>query len=412
MPSSAILLLERDAAAGGVIHAVLTGVGYAVDRIEDAAEAIRRAPDHSLIVIDQVEDGTSPAALCQQIRSIPKLAAIPVLCICQSDDVEERIRFLEAGADDVMAKPFDARELDARVEALLLRFQRSQELGPATVHQPSPSQRSRHLVAVFSPKGGVGTTTIAVNVAVAHSRGRPGRVVIVDFARQFGQVATHLNVNPKQTLADLTRDEQSQREPELLRSYAAAHPSGLQVLAAPGSPELAELIEARHVATILDTASVAYDAVVVDAGSTLDERSLAILERADTVVLPVCPEIAALKAIHAFLEYVNVTGDETGSISARTTFVLNHIFAKEGLKMRDVESSIGARVGSILPYDPLLYLKAVNEGIPVVIGAIQSAPATALVNLAIAAFGNTTVGGPPAVEPGRRRRLGGLLKRT
>ena len=105
--------------------------------------------------------------------------------------------------------------------------------------------------------------------------------------------------------------------------------------------------------------------MVVDVGSNLDERSLAVLEAAEVVLLPVYPEISALRAVHAFLDYVN----EAGSIATKTTFVLNNMFAKELLKMRDVESGLGARVAPTLPYDPFLYLKAVNEGEPVVLGA-------------------------------------------
>ena len=129
-----------------------------------------------------------------------------------------------------------------------------------------------------------------------------------------------------------------------------------------------------HVERILETALLAYDAVVVDAGSTLDERSLAALERAEVVVLPVYPEISALKAVHSFLDYVN----EAGSISAKTTFVLNSMFAKEVLKMRDVEAGSGRRSSLTLPYDPFLYLKAVNEGNPVVLGAARTPVAAAL----------------------------------
>jgi pilus assembly protein CpaE len=406
VPSSAILLLEQDEVAGAVIRSVLTGVGYALETVTDAGEAIRRAPEHGLIIIDQVDGAKNAADICREVRETPALGTIPVLCICQGDDVEERIRFLEVGADDVMAKPFDARELEARVEALLLRFQRSRELSPSLMGDQGGQMRRS--VAVFSPKGGVGTTTVAVNIAAAHAADRPDRVLIVDLALQFGQVATHLNLAPRQTLADLARDEQSQREPELLRTYGARHPSGLRVLAAPGSPELAELVLPHHVERILETALATYDAIVIDAGSILNAHSIAALERAETVVVPVHPEVAAVKAVHSLLEYL----DETGSIRSKTTFVLNNAFPREILKLRDVESALGGKVTAQLPYDGFLYLKAVNEGNPVVLGAPRSMAAASLIALASAAFGDTGAGSSALQEGHRPSRFGGLRKRS
>ena len=158
-------------------------------------------------------------------------------------------------------------------------------------------KQQRRTVAVHSPSGGVGTTTIAANVATVVARQRPDRVALVDLHLQFGQVATHLNLNIKQSIADLARDEAAMREPELLKTYATRHNSGLHVFAAPTSPEQAELITAEHVDRILTTLLEAYESVVIDTGSWLDERTMTAFEHSETVILVACPEIGALKAL-------------------------------------------------------------------------------------------------------------------
>ena len=405
MPASTILLLEGDHSAYDSIVGILTGAGYTVTRTVDPDEALASASDHQLLIIDVATGPRSAIEICAQIRSTPALAQVPVMCVSASDDVEERIRFLEAGADDVMARPFDARELQARVEALLLRFQRSKDLAPVLSGDGLTVGRARRSVVVYSPKGGVGTTTIATNVAVAAAAKRPDRVVLIDLALQFGGVATHLNLRPRQTLADIVRDDSAMREPELLRGYTVRHDSGLHVLAAPAAPQSAETISAVHVGRILATALEGYDLLVVDAGSALDERVLTVLEAADTVILPVSAEIAALKAMHALLEYLS----GTRSVALKSMFVLNNPFAREILKLRDVESALGSKVAFELPYDPFLYLKAVNEGIPIVVGAARSAPAERLVRLSASAFGEDgLVAAPVAAEP---RKSGGLFRR-
>jgi pilus assembly protein CpaE len=407
VPASTILLIEADQASGETISGVLSGVGYTVTTIADADEALAKVADNQLVIIDVVSGSKTAFDLCREIRSTPSLAAIPVLCVGQSDDVEDRIRFLEAGADDVMAKPFDARELEARVEALLLRFQRSKDMSAVVSSDGVVVTRKRRMVAVHSPRGGVGTTTIATNIAIVAARHKPDRVALVDFHFQFGQVATHLNLDVKQSVADVARDDAAMREPELIRSYTTRHESGLHVLAAPTSPEQAELITAEHVDKILKTLLAAYDQVVIDAGSWLDERTMTTFEHADTVIFTICPEISALKALHSLLDYLN----EAGSVGAKSMFVLNNQFARELLRLRDVESALGQKVEMELPYDAFLYLKAVNEGVPIVLSAPKSIPAERLAKLSAAAFVPEGLAALPAGPEQQRKQSRFALRR-
>ena len=407
MPASTVLLIEADPASGETIAPVLTGVGYTVTISTDADDAFGKVADHQLVIIDVIRGDKSAADVCREIRATPALAAIPVLCVSQTDEVEERIRFLEAGADDVMAKPFDARELEARVEALLLRFQRSKDLTAVVSTDGITVSRPKRIVAVHSPKGGVGTSTVATNIAMAAAMRKPDRVVIVDLDLQFGQVATQLNVDPRQTLADVVRDEAALREAELLRTYATRHDSGLHVLASSTGPELADTITADHVDKLLTTLLDTYDQVVIDTGSWLDERTLRAFEHAETVLFVVNPEIAALKAVTALVEYLG----EAGTVAPKTTFVLNNTFGREILKARDIEQALGTKVGAELPYDPFLYLKAVNEGVPIVQGAPRSIAAERLVRLSSAAFGADGIVVPAATEERKQGSRFGFRRR-
>ena len=405
MPASTVLLLDTDPVAGESIAAMLSAAGYKVTLTADPDDAFTKVVEHQLVILDVTSGPKSAVEICREIRATPTLMAIPVMCIAATQEVEERIRFLEVGADDVMARPFDAREMEARVEALLLRFQRSKNLAPVVSTDGLTLGRARRTVAVYSPKGGVGTTTVAVNIAIAAVAARPDRVVLVDLALQFGGVATLLNLDPKQTIADVVRDEQSLREPELLRTYAMRHDSGLHVLAAPATPEAAVSITPVHVASILETLLEGYDLIVVDAGSTLDERVQSVFEAAESVILMVTPEIGALKAMHALLDYIG----ETGTVGLKSTFVLNDLFAREILKLRDVESFLGTKMAAELPYDAFLYLKAVNEGVPIVTGAPRSIPAARLIKLSSMAFGGGSSYPVPVVAV--EKKSGGLFRR-
>ena len=418
MPAS-ILILESPSTGAASLAPQLTTAGYSVTQTTNPDEAFALIVEQQLAVIDvgandgsgksgkaakaakDAEPAKSGIDLCREIRAIPAMAAVPILCVATSGDVEERIGFLEAGADDVIARPFDSREVEARVEALLLRFQRSKDMAPVISADGLTMARARRVVAVYSPKGGVGTTTIATNIAVVAAQRRPDRVVLVDLDLQFGGVATHLNLDPKQTLADIVRDGSALREPEFLRTYAMRHDSGLHVIAAPTAPEAAELITPTHIAALIGALLEGYESVVIDAGSVLDEKTLTVFEAAETIVLPVYPEIAALKAVHGLMDYLNTAG----SIEGKATFVLNNMFARDILKPRDIESALGTTITLDLPYDPFLYLKAVNEGVPIVLGAPRSPAAERLARVSAAAFGTDGLVVPPAAEQRKARRF-------
>jgi pilus assembly protein CpaE len=400
LPEPRVLLLDAESTGVNPIAVVLERLGHATKRVTDPLEAIRIAPEFQLVVVDHVGAGADPIQVCRELRATPEAATIPVLAVCQSDDVEERIKFLEAGADDAIAKPFDDRELEARVDALLLRFQRSTILGSAAVDQTAASGDVRRIIVVHSPKGGVGTTTIAVNLASILARSRPDRVAIVDLDFDFGQVATHLNLETRATLVDAVRDELSLRDPDALRTLLGRHASGLLVLPAPASPIETDgsapvTIDREAITTLVATLARALEYVVIDAGSGLDRRTEAVLEMADVIVIPVTAEFPALKAVHALLDHFA----ESGSIGGKTTFVLNGLYAREILKQSDIEGALGTKIAVELPYDAFLYLKAVNEGVPIVIGAPRTRPAERLERLAQLVTGEVQA----TVVPERKR---------
>ena len=405
-----ILLLATDRRFANSVVATLTKAGHSVLPVTTAQEFVGQAAQHAVLVIDGLPAGATAASVLADVRATPATAGIPVLCIAQSDDIEERIQFLEAGADDVLRKPFDPRELEALVEALARRVAHAR--GTSTALAPIGGTHRRRVVVVYSPKGGVGTTTIAANLAVLAAERQPDDTALIDLDLQFGQVATHLNLTVQESLLELSRDGAALQDAALFRTYATPHRSGVQVFAAPPGPGFASLFTAAQVDAIIDRASQAYQTVIIDAGSNLDEITLTAIARAETLVVPVIPEIPSLTAVHALLDNLN----EQGSMSGRTLFVLNHIFARKLLRLSNIEQALGVKIAADLPYDSLLYLKAVNEGVPLVSGAGRSAPSEQFRKLAITVLGREEVlvssTDATAVAEKKGRGLGGILTRN
>jgi pilus assembly protein CpaE len=380
MAETPILLLSSDPARVQILRAPLEVAGYRLAVVETLDAATAALGSHAILLIAEPLDSTAATA-CARIRATPALRGLAICVLTSSGDVESRVALIEAGADEVVPDDIDPRELDARIQALLVRSTRS--VVHTTATPDGAARRPRRSIAVFSPSGGVGTTTIAVNVAVALAAHSTGRVAIADMHLPFGQVATHLDIRPHRTIADLGRDDVALTDPSLLATYAERHASGLVVYAAPGTWDPASTLTPEMAVAFIETATLAHDRIVLDLGSAVDERTVAALARTDAILLPVRPEVAALRALHSFADALA----EHQIDMAKTVFVVNDLSGRESLRLKDVETALGRTPVAELPYDPLVYARAVNEGVPVVTGSPESAAAHALVRLASAAAG-------------------------
>jgi len=397
-----VLLLGN--ASSDAVARVLSQHGRFLTRVEDPDDAIRVAADHQIIVIDAVPPPRSIASVCRDVRAVEQLAEQPILAISPTDTVEDRIRLLEAGADDVMTRPVDERELDARIEALDLRFRRSKELRPSTSLMSSTRREGRRLIAVFSPKGGVGTTTVAVNLALAIAGRAPDQVALVDLAPIIGSVGSHLNLHPRMNVSDLGRDMLAIGDAESMKSYLEPY-GNLQVMTGSTGPAVASRVGADNIAPIAETVLLSMPVVVVDLGSQLDPRALALMEVADNLVVVVTAELPALQAVHAMLEYLH----ETGSSAPEATIVLNETFAPQMLTQADVEGALGRKIAVRIPHDAQLFQRAVNEGKPVVRAAGSSIPAQRYSELAALVQGEDA---PASASDRRRGRLSLFPRRS
>ncbi|MBA3779656.1 MAG: AAA family ATPase [Chloroflexi bacterium] len=405
MAANTVLLVENDRGTAEIVKSVLSRAGHTVEPVGDSEDVVREASRRDLVIIGSVPAPRNAIDICRDLRSDPGSSSVPILGVAQGTDAEERVALLEAGADDVMVRPVDPRELEARVEALLLRSRR--KWSARGLDGASAAGQQRRLIVFFSPKGGVGTTTAAVNVAVALAEAGRRRVAILDLDIQWGQVATHLNVSIRQSIAELLGDEAALSNPEDIAGYAQAHSSGLAVFPAPRRPESIDFVRVDPLRKMLATMPSLYDVIVVDAGSVLDQRAVTLFELADEVVFLVAPEMAGLNALQSMLEALY----QADAAIQQRRFVLNHLFARDLVRRRDIEMTIGMPIAVELPFEPFLYPKAVNEGVPVVLAPTRNAPADSFRELATLVGGDDAMPlpGPPAGA--QRRGLGGLLRR-
>jgi pilus assembly protein CpaE len=231
-------------------------------------------------------------------------------------------------------------------------------------------------------------------------------VALVDLTSMGGHCATNLDLRPKLTIADLVRDSPGTISPEILRTtYLTRHEGGLLLLAGSPVPTTTPLMTGEETAKLLEGVLAAVPTVVVDLGSHLDDRVVAALDLADDLVVVVTPDFPALQSVHSFFEFLS----QSNAKAAEPTVVVNETYALQTLTPGDIETALGRRVAIRLPYDPLLYLRAANQGNPVYTSAPTSQPARRYDQLAGVLLGEDA---PGVVTEPRRRGLAGIFGRN
>jgi pilus assembly protein CpaE len=322
---------------------------------------------------------------------VPDAAVVMMSVQGESDYLR---RSMLAGAREFLVKPFSSDELTASIRQVYAREQDKQSRrasapvmasggGMATDGSGGGDDHDGQIVAIYSPKGGVGRTTIAVNMAVAAATELGKSVVLVDGSFQFGDVGVLLNLNPKnKSMADLV-PELEVGEPESLDTFIINHSTGVRVLLAPPSPEMAELITPMAVKKVLDALRRQYDLVIVDCTSWFNETTLSILDAADSVLTVLSLEITSIKNMRLFLEVAEQLGYEHGKVK----LVLNRADSSLGIRVADVENSIGRKVDHTIVSDGRSVVYALNRGVPFFLSNREAQVSQDILRLATAVAG-------------------------
>ena len=282
------------------------------------------------------------------------------------------LRAMHSGIRDVVTPEIDVNELRVLLErACLASASRRRGMAPAA----DPSQERGRVVAVMSPKGGVGKTTVATNLAIGLGKLAPMGVVIVDLDLQFGDVASGLLLEPEHSITEAVRGAASQ-DSMVLKAFLTVHPAGIYALCAPRTPAESDYITADHVSQLINQLASEFKYVVVDTAPGLGEHCLATLELATDGVW-VCgmdvPSIRGLRKCFSVLKELQL-------LPAGRHTVLNFADRRSGISVQDVEATIGVPIDTVIPRSRTLPFST-NRGIPVLQGTTRDAASKGLKKL-------------------------------
>lgn len=271
-------------------------------------------------------------------------------------------RAMSAGVRDVLPLPPDPEELLRAIyrvhDATAARRSISVPVDDAPL-----GPREGQTIAVFSPKGGVGSTTIAVNLALAIRQEAGLRVALVDGSLPFGDIGVFMDLPPVHSIMDLQGPDE-QMDAELVDQALVTHErSGVKVLLSPQRPEMSDMVTGELLRRTIACLRERNEYVVIDTWSALDERVLTSLEAADKIVLVVSLELSAIKSAKVFLEVADLLKFSPEKIVP----VISRSTVPGGISVADVETALGRSVSARIPSDERVTTRAINEGDPLML---------------------------------------------
>jgi pilus assembly protein CpaE len=345
-------------------------------------------------------------AATEAIRS--KQPAVQVVILSVQSDQNYMRRAMLAGARDFLTKPPMGDELVSAIRraGAMAQSERSksavaQPLAPlGGVAGASFGYGARgKIIVIYSPKGGAGCTTLAVNLAIILNN-EDTRVALVDANLQFGDVSVFVNEQGKNTIADLA-PRAEELDPEIVEEVMLKHAaSGLHILAAPNRPEYADKITSGQLSKVLEFLRQMYAYVIVDTSAYLTENTLAALDVSDLIVLVTTQDISSIKSCRLFLDLMQTMGVERD----RILFAMNRFDRRLNITPDRVSENLKQPVAAVIPLDEQTATKAVYRGVPFVLDGRNQPAGRGLLSLAESVRARVTAleSGSEADRVGRR----------
>jgi pilus assembly protein CpaE len=368
-----LLAFEQDIEVVGTASTGREGLQFAQELMPDIILMDINMPDM---------DGIS--ATEQISKSAPQCQVVMMSVQSEADYLR---RAMLAGARDFLTKPISGEELYSTIRSVY-------ERRPQHVMTPQPTQggssggrpaatmdHEGHVIVVYSPQGGAGKTTIATNVAAALMH-EGTKVLLIDCDLQFGDIGVFLNLQAANTIVDLVASVDD-LDMELVDNVLVTHDSGLKVLLAPPRPEDAEELSASKIAELIGKLRAAFDFIVVDTATKLDDLAIALFDIAERIILVANPTLPAVKNLRTILTLFGALQypDEKGQL------VFNRVTAefekaKVAISVAAIEGNLKRKSLGVIPMDERRVLAAINRGIPVIAKDRQLSPAKELIMLA------------------------------
>jgi len=313
----------------------------------DAFEGLRNKSGPIIAVIDLNQDPQRAFGIAEEIKF--KLPGVRLIMTSNNGAPDTILRAMRSGAEEFLPQPFNWPEVFNSFEAIRRKIDN---------HAPRTAERG-HIVAVSSNKGGVGSTTIATNLA-SSLVGQRKSVCLVDLVLQFGSVTSFLNIEASYTILDLAKNLK-RIDPLFLDGSLVKHASGVRVLAEPFYAEDARRITPADIDETIDVLAQSFDFVVVDTPKEFDDMLTVVLDKANLILFVTEMDVPSLKSAHRAFEMF----ERMGIYEKKIRLILNRHVKSKLMTLESVEKALGVRVFWTLPNNYPVAIAAVNQGLSI-----------------------------------------------
>ena len=346
-----VLLIDRDENSRSVIKAYLTeieGVGIAAEFF-DFEEGFKLAGNSGrcIVVVDVSENLDRISSAIKELKTLNSEAFVVALSNRASADVI--IKALRSGAKEFIAKPVIKTEF-VEIFKSIIKDINSEE-----------AKDTCKIISTFSNKGGIGKTSIAVNLAVELAQMSKEKVALIDLNLQLGDVATFLDMTPPFAMDYIADNINNLDEDELLKAMTRYKNTSLYVIADPLNIDKSKDITAEQIKNILTALKKTFSYIVIDIGTNIDSKTITALDFSDLVLLIAIVNLPAIRSTQRCMELF----DKLGYNADKIKLVLNRYMENEDIKTSDIEEVVKQKVYWKIPNNYLIMMSAINKGVPV-----------------------------------------------
>ena len=365
-----ILIVDDEPNLLRMVGYTLQAEGYKIVVAKNGAEALNKVqtekPD--LLILDVMMPDMSGIEVCEQLRKSSETVDLPIIMLSAKVHVPDKIRGLEAGADEYITKPIMPEELVARVRGLLERFRQIRQ---------TTSQKIGTILAFIGAKGGVGTTTVALNVA--HELARKGKsVVVAELRSSFGTFSAQLNLTSARNIMEALEPDRVHTNKQKLNAQIIHTAPGLKVLLGPQKVNEFREIGPQQAESIIDTIASIADYIILDLPCHPSEASQVAIQRCNFVGLVIEPERTCLmsgKVTKELLTSWGVGGSQVGVVVVRRE-------PAASIRLEEITTHLVSEIIGVIPPAPEAFIAAQSRGVPIVVSNPESFSAKALCDIA------------------------------